>query len=62
MKSIQKDNLKAQMTYFASDELQGCETGTPANDTAALYIKKSIKNIGLKQIYETDDYLQKITL
>jgi hypothetical protein len=60
LKSIQKDNLKATMTFFSSDELQGRETGTPANDVAALYIKTNIMRLGLKPIPETGDYFQMI--
>lgn len=60
LKSIQKDNLRATMTFFSSDEMLGRETGTPANDLAALYIKTNIMRLGLKPIPETGDYFQMI--
>ena len=60
--SIQKNDLKSNMTFFASNELQGRETGTLANDAAALYIKSNIMRIGLKPVPETGDNFQKIPL
>ena len=60
--SINKNDLKAYMTFFASDELEGRETGTRTNDVAALYIKSNLMRIGLKPISETGDYFQMIPL
>jgi len=60
LESIQKNDLRGYMTFFSSDELQGRETGTPANDVAALYIKTNIMRLGLKPIPETGDYFQMI--
>jgi hypothetical protein len=60
LKSIQKNDLKAYMTFFSSDEMKGRETGTPSNDIAALYIKTNIMRLGLKPIPETGDYFQMI--
>ena len=60
--SINKNDLKAYMTFFASDELEGRETGTRTNDAAALYIKSNLMRIGLEPISETGDYFQMIPL
>jgi hypothetical protein len=60
--SINKNDLKAHMTFFASDELEGRETGTRTNDAAALYIKSNLMRIGLNPISETGDYFQMIPL
>ena len=60
--TIRKNDLKAYMTFFASDEMQGRETGTRANDEAALYIKTNLMRMGLKPVPETGDYFQKIPL
>ena len=60
--TIRKNDLKAYMTFFASDELQGRETGTLANEEAALYIKTNLMRMGLKPVPETGDYLQKMPL
>jgi hypothetical protein len=60
--TIKKNDLKAYMTFFASDEMEGRETGTHGNDAAALYIKTNIMRMGLKPVPETGDYFQKIPL
>ncbi|MDQ1332285.1 MAG: hypothetical protein QG576_319, partial [Bacteroidota bacterium] len=48
--AIGKDDLRAYMTFFASDELAGRETGSEANETAALYIKTNLMRLGLKPL------------
>lgn len=60
--SINKDDLKAYMTFFASDEMEGRETGTRANNAAALYIKTNLMRLGLNPISETGDYMQMIPM
>jgi|WetSurMetagenome_2_1015567.scaffolds.fasta_scaffold02079_7 hypothetical protein len=60
--SINKTDLRAYMNFFASDLLEGRETGTRGNDAAALYIKTSLMRLGLKPIPETGDFYQKIPL
>jgi hypothetical protein len=60
LSSITKDDLKAHMEFFASDLLQGRETGTEANDMVALYIKSNIMRLGLKP--GSADYYQHIPL
>ena len=60
--TINKSDLKAYMTFFASDEMKGRDTGTPENEIAALYLKTNIMRLGLKPIPETRDYLQKVPL
>jgi hypothetical protein len=60
--SINKSDLKAYMSFFASDELEGRETGTNGNDAAALYIKTNLMRLGLKPAPETGDYFQMIPL
>ena len=61
LKAINKIDLKAYMTFFASDEMKGRNTGTPENEIAALYLRTNIMRLGLKPIPETGDYLQKCT-
>jgi len=46
--SIRKEDLKSHMEFFASDELQGREAGSDANEIAALYLKTNIMRMGLK--------------
>jgi hypothetical protein len=54
--SIKKENLKAHMEFFSSDQLKGREMGTDANEIAALYIKTNIRRLGLKPA--GNDYFQ----
>jgi Zn-dependent M28 family amino/carboxypeptidase len=60
--SINQSDLKSYMTFFASDEMMGRETGTPQNDAAALYLKTNLMRLGLKPASGADDYFQKIPL
>ncbi len=62
LNSINKSDLKSYMTFFASDELEGRETGTRSNEVAALYIKTNLMRIGLKPIPATGDYFQMMPL
>jgi hypothetical protein len=59
---INKNDLKAYMTFFASDNMKGRDTGTPENEIAALFLKTSIMRLGLKPDPETGDYIQKVPL
>jgi hypothetical protein len=58
LKSINQSDLKAYMTFFASDELEGRETGTNGNNVAALYLKTNLMRLGLMPYPETGDYFQ----
>jgi hypothetical protein len=62
LKSINKSDLKALMTFFASDELEGRETGSRGNNAAALYLKTNLMRIGLQPIPGAGDYYQMIPL
>ncbi|TFH38810.1 MAG: M20/M25/M40 family metallo-hydrolase, partial [Bacteroidia bacterium] len=62
LNAIDTIDLKAYMTFFASDELEGREMGTEANLTAALYIKTSLMRLGLKPDPATNDFFQWIPL
>lgn len=59
---INKNDLEAYMTFFASDEMKGRETGTPENALASLFLRTNIMLLGLKPIPETGDYLQSVPL
>ena len=60
--AIGQNDLKAYMTFFASDEMAGRETGTTQNDAAAMYLKTNSMKLGLKPAPGTEDYFQKIPL
>jgi hypothetical protein len=59
---ISKQNLISYMSFFASDELQGRETGTTSNDAAALYISTNLMRLGLSGIPGTKSYFQEIPM
>ncbi len=60
--SISISDMKAYMTFFASDEMKGRETGTPENVLAALYLKTNIMRLGLKPPADIKDFLQEVPL
>lgn len=51
-------SLKKDITYLASDELQGRETGTFGADLAANYIVERFKELGLQPKGENNSYFQ----
>jgi hypothetical protein len=60
--TIGKNDLKAYMEFFASDDMAGRETGTVQNEVSALFIKSNIMRLGLKPLPGTGSYLQKMPL
>ena len=60
--SISQSDLRSHMYFFASDELQGREMNTGANELAALYLKTNLMRLGIKPLHSTGDYFQKIPL
>lgn len=59
--AIGRNDLKSYMTFFASDEMAGRETGTSANDASALYIKTNLMRLGFKPPIN-GDYYQKMPM
>ncbi|HUQ20374.1 MAG TPA: M28 family peptidase [Gemmatimonadaceae bacterium] len=49
--------IRRDIAYLASDALEGRLTGTAGNDSAAVYIARRYKSLGLKPL--TPDYLQR---
>ncbi len=60
--AINSGDLKAYMTFFASDEMAGRETGTPENLAAALFIKSNLMRLNVQPVPGTGDYYQQISL
>lgn len=60
--SINQNDLRSYMTFFASDEMAGRETGTVSNDAAAMYIKTNLMRLGLKPAPGIDGFFQKMPL
>ena len=51
--SISSDELKETVTFLASDNLLGRDTGSEGIDEAATYIEKQFKSFGIKSYFET---------
>jgi hypothetical protein len=54
---ITADEIKQHITYLASDELKGRDSGTEEIKAAAVYISDEFKNYGLEPLFK-GDYLQ----
>ena len=48
-------NMKSDVRYLSSDELEGRETGTEGERKAAAYISKRFEDLGLKGIFHSDN-------
>lgn len=59
--TISSDEVKEFVTFLASDDLSGRETGTQGIEDAATYIEKQLTSFGVKPYYETyrDNYKAK---
>ena len=58
--SITKEDLSDHLHILASDEYEGRETGTEANDKAAKYISDYFQSLGLPAIGIENSYYQKV--
>lgn len=59
---VQLNQVKAHLTFLASDEMRGRETGSPEIDIAANYIASYYMQAGLKIVPGADGYFQKVLL
>lgn len=55
------ENIRADMEFLASDDLEGREAGTPGFDLAADYVAAEFSEIGLKPAGDAGSYMQTIT-
>lgn len=55
------ENIRADMKFLASDDLEGREAGTPGFDLAADYVAAEFAEIGLKPAGDAGSYMQTIT-
>jgi Zn-dependent M28 family amino/carboxypeptidase len=60
--SIKKENLKADLFFLASDELNGRLTEDPENKVAALFIRSRFERLGLKPMGPEGSYFQSYVL
>lgn len=59
---ITAEQLKQDLDYLASDELQGRNTPSPGFDMAAAYIVKRLEKAGLKPLGDDGTFLQHYTM
>lgn len=59
---ITAPEVEAHLTFLASDELRGRETGSPEIDIAAQYIAAQFKVYGVKKAPGADSYFQHVPL
>ncbi|MEE9431469.1 MAG: M20/M25/M40 family metallo-hydrolase [Melioribacteraceae bacterium] len=55
-------NIKANLEFLASDELEGRETATRGAKLAALYISKELKKYGVKPFADNGTYFQEFDI
>jgi hypothetical protein len=60
--SVQLNQVKAHLTFLASDEMRGRDTGSPEIDIAANYIASNFMQWGLKSVPGADGYFQEVLL
>jgi hypothetical protein len=59
---ITVDFLKKHLTVFASDSMEGRETGMPGQKKAAEYLVEQYKQLGLQPVGDNNSYYQKFNL
>ncbi len=55
LSSAHLEQLRGDITYLASDELEGRETGTKGEELAAKYISQRLSDLGIKGLFEGDE-------
>ncbi|SDB54344.1 Peptidase family M28 [Flavobacteriaceae bacterium MAR_2010_188] len=51
--SVSADDIKKNLSFFASDDLEGREAGSEGIDKAATYIEDYLKTVGVKPYFES---------
>jgi hypothetical protein len=59
-KTITSEDLRTYLTYLASDELEGRETGQPGQQKAADYLAQQLASFGIPPVMEDGTYFQEI--
>lgn len=60
--TVTKQDVEAHLTFLASDEMRGRDTGSPEVAIAANYLVAQFKTIGLKAVPGAPDYFQDVKL
>lgn len=51
--TVSKDEIKATVSFLASDDINGRDTGSEGIDKAATYLEKQLASFGVKPYYDT---------
>ncbi len=62
LRQIDQNDLRAYMNFLASDELQGREAGTAANNIASVFLESNLRRMGIEPPYGNGSYLQHFNL
>ncbi|HEX2970458.1 MAG TPA: M20/M25/M40 family metallo-hydrolase [Bacteroidales bacterium] len=62
LRSISSESLKSYMTFMASDDMMGRETGNPGNDASALFLKSNLMRMGVMGIQGDKEFYQNIPM
>ena len=57
---LDSKELEADMRFLASDQLMGRRTGSPGNNTAALYIASRLEAYGFQTVPGAKGYYQEV--
>ena len=60
--AISESDLRARISVFADDSMQGRRTGTPGNVKGNAYIVSELRRLGLRPAGDTGSYLQRVPL
>lgn len=62
LNSVSRERIISHMTFLASDEMQGRETGTAMNDAAALYIMSNLMRMGAGPVPGKNSWFQDVPM
>ncbi len=60
--AVTKDDAEAHLTFLASDEMRGRDTGSPEVAIAANYVAAQLKILGVKTVGGSGTYFQEVAL
>lgn len=60
--AISEADLRARISIFADDSMQGRRTGTPGNAKGNAYIVSELRRLGLRPAGDTGSFLQRVPL
>ncbi|HEX2190711.1 MAG TPA: M28 family peptidase [Longimicrobiaceae bacterium] len=60
--AVRAEDLRARLTAFAHDSMEGREAGTPGHDRAAAYLARELARLGLRPAGEGGSFYQEVPL